>query len=1170
MRLTSAKPSQSVQLLRHWGAWIAPLLVAALLCVTFLYWKREVAREDAEREQIFNQATEQISRRLEDRLAFFELVLRGIKGFYEGSDEVSREEYSEYVKALRLSEMQTGLQGVQVVLRIAPSDVPIHLQEQRNKGFADYQIRPLRESPPYHAPIILIEPYDLNIKALGFDIASNPMIAQALDAAKDSGNVAITGRLQLVQDTDTPQPAVVMYAPMYRKNQRLQTVADRQSAIEGWVGVPFRIDDIISSLKIAPEAGIGLEIYDGPALSSTALMSGPMPMPATDDGLTTRRTVKMGGQEWSLVFHSFPAFEAQFNGRQNNTLIALLGIGFSLLVGGLVHVLASRRERAEAMAHEMTRELRVIQADMEATLTAMPDLLLEVGLDGKYYKYRTSQQDVFAGPASFYVGKLITDVLPAAAAATAMETLQEAHETGVSLGKQVEIPVNNKPRWFEISAARKEAGTDDVPRFVLISRDITDRRDAQMALQKSLEQLQLLETCISRLDDIVLITEAEPVDAPGPRIVFVNDAFERRTGYTRAEILGHSPRILQGILTQRDALRRIRMALAQWKPVREELINYTKTGEPFWVELDIVAVANDAGWYTHWVAVGRDITERKLTEAKLRLSAQVFESSSDGIVITDSHNLIVSVNPSYSAITGYSLDEVLGKNPGFLKADRHGDTPYAEMWQSIQKAGHWAGEVWNRRKNGENYPEWLSITAVKDAQGNVVQHIGILSDLSAKKEALKHIDFLAHYDTLTRLPNHKLLQDRTMLALATAQRTQSHVSLMFIDIDHFQNVNDSLGRPVGNEILKVMAARLTAHLQADDTVCRQGGDEFIVLLPHTDAQGAAHVATRTLALMREPVVLENGQELNLTASIGIAVYPDNGDEFDRLSQYADAALLRAKQDGRNNFKFFNEQMHDSAREVLQIENQLRRALSKGELLLHYQPQVDAVTMQIIGAEALIRWQHPEWGMVSPARFIPIAENSGQILEIGDWVLRTALQQIADWRAAGVAVVPVAVNLSALQFRQTSLCDTVSQALRDFNVPPQLLELELTERIAMEDSGFTLDQISKLHAMGITLSIDDFGTGYSSLSYLRRYQIDKLKIDQSFVQDLGRETDSGTIVRAIINMAHGMGFKTIAEGVETQAQLDYLRQHGCDEIQGYFFSRPVPAADFERLLSPASA
>jgi EAL domain-containing protein (putative c-di-GMP-specific phosphodiesterase class I) len=339
----------------------------------------------------------------------------------------------------------------------------------------------------------------------------------------------------------------------------------------------------------------------------------------------------------------------------------------------------------------------------------------------------------------------------------------------------------------------------------------------------------------------------------------------------------------------------------------------------------------------------------------------------------------------------------------------------------------------------------------------------------------------------------------------------------------------------------------------------------MVLLPQTDAQGAAHVASRMLALMREPVMLSTGQEINLTGSIGIAIYPDNGHDLDRLSQCADAALLQAKQDGRNNFKFFTEQMHERAREALLLENQLRRALTNGELLLHYQPQVDAVSSRIMGAEALIRWQHPQRGLVSPLRFIPVAESSGQILQIGEWVLRSAMQQVADWQAAGLAVVPVAVNLSALQFRQATLCDTVSEALSASGVSPALLELELTESIAMEDSSFTLDQISRLHAMGITLSIDDFGTGYSSLSYLKRYQIDKLKIDQSFVRDLDNGADDGSLVRAIINMAHGMGFKTIAEGVETQAQLDCLRADGCDEIQGYFFSRPVPAEAFAQLL-----
>ena len=1154
----------------HWGRWISPLLVIVLLCITFLYWKNETHRELQEREKGFAQLTQQITDRVVDRMAFFELVLRGIKGFYEGSDEVSASEYQEYVKSLRLDEQETGLQGLEIALHIVAADLAAHTQERRAAGFADYEVHDAAPGAPYHAPIVLIEPSaGPNRRAWGFDIASNLAVLPTLERARDSGTVAMTPRLNLVQDASPSRPAVVMYIPLYQKNKTLDTVQDRQAAIEGWAGAPFRIDDFVAGLQIATDLGVALEIYEGSSVSPATALTTPASSVPGKTTLRLRHTIAWGGQEWTLAFQSLPRFESRFGGKQSTTLIAVLGSGFSLLVGWLVHVLSSRRERAVAMAHDMTQELQALQADMEATLNAIPDVLFELGLDGRCHSYRTSQLTALAVPVSHLRGKLISDVLPPDAAAVCMQALQEANATGLSLGKKMEVAIAGKDRCFEISVARKGCSPHREPRFVMISRDITERNDTQIALQTSLDRLQLLETSIARLDDIVLITEAGPIDAPGPKIVFVNDAFERHTGYRREEALGRTPRMLQGPLTQRDALDRIRAALEGRKSVREELINYTKSGKPFWLEIEIVPVVNANGDYTHWVSVERDITERKRMESQLRLSAQVFESSSDGIVITDSDNRIVSINRAYSAITGYAPEDVLGKNPGFLNAERRTDTDYPDMWSSIQTTGHWEGEVWNQRKTGEFYPEWLAVTALKDTQGAVVQYIGIFSDLSAKKEALERINFLSNYDTLTQLPNHKLLQDRATQALATAQRTQSNLTLMFLDIDHFQHVNDSLGRLAGDEILTQMAARLTDNLHADDTVCRPGGDEFIVLLPNTNAQGAAHVASRLLALMQEPVRLASGQELNLTTTIGIAVYPDNGSDFERLSQYADAALLRAKQDGRNNFKFFTEQMHDRAREVLLIESQLRPALAKGELLLHYQPQVDAVTLKIIGAEALVRWQHPEWGLVSPARFIPIAESSGQILQIGEWVLRAALRQIAGWRAAGLAVVPVAVNLSALQFRQPNLCDTVSQALQEFDVSPGLLELELTESIAMEDSGFTVDQISKLHAMGITLSIDDFGTGYSSLNYLQRYQVDKLKIDQSFVRDLDHPSDSGTIVRAIISMAHGMGFKTIAEGVETQAQLDYLRLHGCDEIQGYFISRPIPAEDFGGLLAPAT-
>ena len=730
------------------------------------------------------------------------------------------------------------------------------------------------------------------------------------------------------------------------------------------------------------------------------------------------------------MFRTLPKFESRFDEIHEHALIAGLGVALSLLLGWLSWLLVTGRERAEALASDMTQELHLARADLEATLDAMPDILFEVDLAGRYHAYRTSRMNLLAVPPEVFLGKLVSDILSPKTASICLAALQEANATGFSMGRQITLKIGDERHWFEMSVARKPGTEEAVPRFIVISRDIT---------------------------------------------------------------------------------------------------------------------------------------ERKKAEEQLQLSAQMFTASRDGIIITDAHNRVLSVNPAFTTITGFAETEILGQTPVFLKSGRQDRAFYTAMWQDIQTDGYWQGEIWNKRKNGEIYPEWLSVSTVKDAAGAIIRHIGILSDLTERKADQARIEYLDHYDKLTHLPNRDLLYDRTTLALATARRTNSSVAMLFVDIDRFQYINDSLGRPAGDEVLRTMAARLVKNLQADDTVCRHSADEYILLLPNTDAHGAAHIASRLLGLLKEPVLLDNGQELRLTASVGAAVYPDNGADYEKLTQCAGAALKQAKLTGRDNFKFFTEQMHGQVNEILLIENQLRQALPKGELLLYYQPQVDALSGRIIGAEALIRWQHPEWGLVSPARFIPIAENSGQILEIGDWVLRTAVQQVASWQREGLPVVPVAVNLSALQFLQPSLCETVGAALQSCQLAPGLLELELTERIAMENSNLTVEQIGKLHAMGVTLSIDDFGTGYSSLSYLKLYQIDKLKIDQSFVRGLGCDADDGAIVAAIIHMAHGLGFRTIAEGVETRAQLDYLRAQGCDEIQGYFFGRPVPADEFASLL-----
>jgi len=1014
----------------RFGRFAAPLVAMILLGVTFVLWNNKTQEITEARETMFTQAADQVTASLQRRVSYFELVLRGVKGFVEGSDRITRDEYKAYFESLRLDTTLPGLQAVSVSAYVAQADVASHVAAQRRE-YPGYQIKP-DSALVQHAPIVLIAPYtDLNVNAIGFDIATNPLIEPALERARDSGEVALTGRMGLVQDAGQNRPASVMYIPTYRQGAALATPNERRNALAGWVGAVFRMDDLVANLRLNPQLGVRFDIFEGPDLSPASRIYGQHTEVALSTAsLSTSRVLQMGGKQWTLVFQSLPAFDQQYSGRWTYGPMAALGVAFSLLVGWLMALLSSGHERAISLARDMTQELRAMQADMQATLNAMPDVLFELGLDGRYYRYSTSQKGSLAAPPEFFLGRLIADVLPQPAAATCLAALQEAHTTGKSLGQQIETPIGDELKWFELSVARKVVDTGAEPRFVVISRDIT---------------------------------------------------------------------------------------------------------------------------------------ERKQLEAQLQLNAQVFESSREGIVITDRKSRILSVNRSFIDITGYPLNEVLGRGPRFLAAEVQGDDFDAAMWAALNATGYWQGEVSNRRRNGEIYPEWLSISAVKHATGVVTHYICMLSDLSTNKQTQARIDYLSHYDTLTQLPNHHMLQELAKLALATAQRQQTSAALMFIDIDHFQTINDSLGRPAGDAILKTMALRLSTQLQSEDTVCRQGGDEFMVLLPQANAEDAAHMASRMLGLVREPVALGTGQELSLTCSIGIAIYPDNGQDLDRLSQCADAALLQAKQDGRDKFKFFTEQMHERAREVLLIESHLRRALAKGELLLHYQPQVDATTSRLIGAEALIRWQHPEWGLVSPMRFIPIAENSGQILQIGEWVMRTAVQQVADWQAAGLAVVPVAVNLSALQFRQATLCDTVSDALSASGLSAALLELELTESIAMEDSAFTLDQISRLHAMGVTLSIDDFGTGYSSLSYLKRYQVDKLKIDQSFVRDLDSGPQDNSIVAAIIHMAHGMGFKTIAEGVETQAQLAYLRAHGCDELQGYLFSRPVPAATFAQLL-----
>ena len=453
------------------------------------------------------------------------------------------------------------------------------------------------------------------------------------------------------------------------------------------------------------------------------------------------------------------------------------------------------------------------------------------------------------------------------------------------------------------------------------------------------------------------------------------------------------------------------------------------------------------------------------------------------------------------------------------------------------------------------------------SDGNPLRMLGTIQDITERKQAEERLQQLAHFDVLTGLPNRVLFTDRINHALSTAHRSQGHLAVLFLDLDHFKNVNDNLGHRIGDALLIEVASRLKSVMREEDTVSRQGGDEFILVLPDTDADGAAHVADKLRETVAHAYQIEQ-HELVITASIGIAMYPDDGEDFDTLSKSADVAMYRAKHDGRNSFRFFTAEMQVHSARSLQLENALRRALERDQLYLHYQPQMSLQHGRIVGAEALLRWQHPELGAVSPAEFIPIAESSGQILQIGEWVLRTAAQQMKSWMDSGLAPMIIAVNLSAVQFRHPNLPELVTQILDAVKLPPQYLELELTEGVAMHDPLGAIAIMDNLHERGVRMSIDDFGTGYSSLSYLKRFKVYKLKIDQSFVRDITDDPEDKAIVSAIISLASSLGLQTIAEGVETEGQLAFLREQGCDEVQGYYFSKPLPAEQFEAFVMNA--
>ncbi|MCK9199796.1 MAG: EAL domain-containing protein [Gallionella sp.] len=566
-----------------------------------------------------------------------------------------------------------------------------------------------------------------------------------------------------------------------------------------------------------------------------------------------------------------------------------------------------------------------------------------------------------------------------------------------------------------------------------------------------------------------------------------------------------------------------------------------------------------------------EIAERKLTENVLRIAAISFESQ-EGILITDANALVLQVNKAFTKITGYGAEEVIGRNASLLQSGRHGPEFYAAMWQSIDSAGSWEGEIWNKRKDGKAYPEHLIITAVKDANGVVTNFVGTLTDITKTKAAADEIKHLAFYDTLTRLPNRRLMVDRLNQALASSARSGRNGALLFIDLDDFKTLNDTLGHDIGDLLLQQVAERLTACVREGDTVARLGGDEFVVMLEELSEQSseaatqAEVVGTKVLASLNQPYQLNSHLYYN-TPSIGATLFNDHHSGIEELLKQADIAMYQAKHAGRNTLRFFDPEMQASISARAALEADLRLALEKSQFELYYQLQATH-DGRVIGAEVLIRWQHPARGLVSPVEFIPLAEETGLILPIGLWVLETACAQLGRWKNNPLAShLQLAVNVSARQFHQPAFVEQVLAVLGKFDIDPGKLKLELTESLVLDDIDATILKMHALMEFGVRFSMDDFGTGFSSLAYLTQLPLAQLKIDQSFVRNIGVKPSDAIIVQTIIGMAKNLEMAVIAEGVETEEQRAFLEQHGCPLCQGYLFSKPVPLGEFESLLKP---
>jgi len=801
------------------------------------------------------------------------------------------------------------------------------------------------------------------------------------------------------------------------------------------------------------------------------------------------------------------------------------------------------RERTAELVSSEARFRTLFESAQDAVMTLAPPT-------GHFTSGNPATLKMFGAPDEVHFTALsLSDLSP--------ERQPDGQPSIVKMTELINSAMQEGSCFFEWT--HKRLDNEAFPASVLLTRMVLDGKPLLQATVRDLTKKKLAELQYKRI--IQTAMDGFLSIAQDGRLLDVNDTYCQMIGYTRDELLSMRIADIEIKAQPEEASLHAATSLKQ-NAERFETQHRCKDGAVIDVQVSAQYFDSQPGFFVVFV---QNISDRKKAERDLRQAAAVFENTTEGLVVTDANKNIIAVNQAFLQMSGYSEQELIGNTPQQWQSEHHDKQFYISLLASLEQTGSWRGEIWNRRKSGELFPTWESINAVRDDQGEISSYIALISDISTIKEFQEQVSFLTHHDPLTGLPNRLLFEARLEHALQRAHRDNELIAVLFVGLDNFKSVNDALSHPVGDKVLQGIGQRLATLIRRGDTLARIGGDEFLIILEGvTDTKSVAMFAEKLLFTVAEPVQIE-GRQLHIQTSVGISLYPDDGNDVTTLLKQADTALNLAKSNGANQYAFYSAGLSKVALEKLQWENSLREAVQRKEFVIYYQPQYALDTGHLIGAEALIRWQHPSLGLVSPDTFIPIAERTGLIVPIGEWVLRSACEQVKSWRDSGRLLGRISVNLSGMQIRNAGIVNTVAQVLAETGLGAQVLELEITESSIMSQQEQTIKTLDQLRALGITLAIDDFGTGYSSLSHLKQLPVDRLKIDKSFIQDIPSDADDRAIAKAVIALGKSLDLTIIAEGVETSAQERFLLIEGCDEMQGYLFSKPLPADEFILLV-----